>query len=384
VLLISLIAHIVGGVSSPIVIPSYAEPPSWSACLPHYNPTSVVWRWYAIAGRRLRACNWDAADIAACNAVFWDSRKARWDGSEDIMLHSRAWIIKVPGQTYVPLLSASSLTTVVLTMQGVQAGFTIFRSMSPEHPYHFGQGLPNVFIPLAILGLMRLPAALWLSGDYGYLDVAQTESGSGGIVADSLEENIEQAGDPLFDLDPCTSKLATSTAATTVIVSPLATTLSNLSKLTTIDQRRLHSNHTPIALLYRIWWFLSINGLLIGAAVSASHPIWGNLRSFRYVSLSHLLANILYFVLATATVLITSTYILLDRTRSTLIPCIHATWYKVLTVFLAVMAIVTIVVAALETRQLQNGQLSTLPEFRYNKTTGLYVPVKGDHGNFNV
>src|SRR5271154_7311880 len=84
-----LIPHIFGGVSSPIVIPSYSKPPPWSACLPHYNPVSVVWRWYAIADRRLRACNWDSADMAACNAVFWDARKARWDGSEDIMLRSR-------------------------------------------------------------------------------------------------------------------------------------------------------------------------------------------------------------------------------------------------------------------------------------------------------
>src|SRR5947207_1510421 len=72
----ALVAHLVGGVGSPIVIPSFAEPPSWSACLPHYNPTSIVWRWYAIAGRRLRACNWDAADMAACNAVFRASQKA--------------------------------------------------------------------------------------------------------------------------------------------------------------------------------------------------------------------------------------------------------------------------------------------------------------------
>ena len=110
-----LIAHIVGGVSSPISIPSDSKPPSWSACLPHYNPISVVWRWYAIADRRFRAYNWDAADMAACNAVFWDSEKARWDGSEEVMLRSRAWLIKVPEQTHVSLLSASGLTTAVLT-----------------------------------------------------------------------------------------------------------------------------------------------------------------------------------------------------------------------------------------------------------------------------
>jgi hypothetical protein len=378
-----LIAHIVGGVSSPIVIPSDSKPPSWSACLPHYNPISVVWRWYAIADRRFRAYNWDAADMAASNAVFWDSEKARWDGSEEIMLRSRAWLIKVPEQKYVPLVSASSLTTVVLTLQGVQASFIIFSHLDPDSIYRIGQGLPNVFIPIAILGLMRLPAALWLSDDYGYLEVAQTAGDSGRNAAETSAATMEEVGDRLLELEPRTSKRANATTTTT-IVSPLSTTLSNLSKITTTDKRRLHFSHSSLGLVYRIWWFLSITGLLSAAAVSTSHLIWGNPRSFRYISLSHLLTNILYFVISTACVLITSTYIFLGRTTSTLIPCIHATWYKVFTVVLAAMGLVVVLVAALETRQLYNGDLSTLPEFQCNKTAGLCTPVARGHGNFNL
>jgi hypothetical protein len=367
-----LIAHIVGGVSSPIPIPSDSKPPSWSACLPHYNPVSVVWRWYAIADRRFRAYNWDAADLAACNAVFWDSEKARWDGSEEVMLRSRAWLIKVPEQKHAPLLSASSLTTVVLTLQGVQAGFIIYSALIPDTTYHFGQGLPNVFIAIAILGLMRLPAALWLSDDYGYLDIAQTAGDSGRNAAETSAVTMGEAGDRLLELEPRTT-----------IVSPLSTTLSNLSEITTTDKRRLHSSRSPRGLAYRVWWFLSITGLLSGAAVSTSHLIWGNRRSFRYISLSHLLTNILYFVLSAATVSITSTYIFLGRTTSTLIPCIHATWYKMFTVVLAALGLVAVLVAALETRQLYNGDLSTLPEFQCNNTTGVCIPVARGYGNFN-
>jgi hypothetical protein len=378
-----LIAHIVGGVSSPIPIPSDSKPPSWSACLPHYNPISVIWRWYAIADRRFRAYNWDAADMAACNAVFWDSEKARWDGSEEVMLRSRAWLIKVPEQRHVPLLSASSLTTVVLTLQGVQAGFIIYSFSNPDSPYHILQGLPNVFIPIAILGLMRLPAALWLSDDYGYLDIAQTTGDGGRNTAETSATIMEEVGDRLLELEPRTSKRANATHITT-IVSPLSTTLSNLSEITTTDKRRLHSSHSPRGLAYRVWWFLSIAGLLSFAAVSTSHTIWGNPRSFRYIPLSHLLTNILYFVLSTAGVLITSTYIFLGRTTSTLIPCIHATWYKMFTVALAALGLVTVLVAALETRQLYNGDLSTLPEFQCNKTTGFCIPVVRGHGNYNI
>jgi hypothetical protein len=377
-----LIAHIVGGVSSPIPIPSDSKPPSWSACIPHYNPISIVWRWYAIADRRFRAYNWDAADMAASNAVFWDSEKARWDGSEEVMLRSRAWLIKVPEKTHVPLLSASGLTTVVLTLQGVQASFIISSSFDPDSTYYYRQGLPNVFIPIAILGLMRLPAALWLSDDYGYLDIAQTAGDSGRNAAETSAATVEEAGHRLLELEPRISKRANVTHTT--IVSPLSTTLSNLSEITTTDTRRLHSSHSPRGLAYRVWWFLSITGLLSFAAVSTSHTIWGNPRSFRYIPLSHLLTNILYFVLAAAAVLITSTYIFLGRATSTLIPCIHATWYKMFTVALAALGLVVVLVAALETRQLYNGDLSALPEFQCNNTTGFCIPVARGHGNFNL
>jgi hypothetical protein len=377
-----LIAHIVGGVSSPILIPSDSKPPSWSACLPHYNPISIVWRWYAIADRRFRAYNWDAADLAACNAVFWDSEGARWDGSEKIMLRSRAWLIKVSEQSYVPLLSASSLTTAILTLQGVQASFIIFRFLNPDTTYHIGQGLPNVFIPIAILGLMRLPAALWLSDDYGYLDIAQTAGNSGRNAVETSAATMEEVGDRLLELEPRASKCANVTHTT--IVSPLSTTLSNLSGITITDKRRLHFSNSPLGLAYRVWWSLSITGLLSAAAVSCSYLIWGNARSFRYISMSHLLTNIMYFALTTATVLITNTYIFLGRTTSTLIPCIHATWYKMFTVMLAAMGLVIVLIAALETRQLYNGDLSTLPEFQCNKTTGFCIPVTRGHGNSNL
>jgi hypothetical protein len=306
--------------------------------------------------------------MAACNAVFWDSEKAEWDGSEDIMLRSRAWIVKLPRQTYVSLLSVSSLTTVVLTLQGVQASFIMFTSLNSKTTYHFGQGLPTVFIPLAILGLMRLPAALWLSDDYIYLDSVHNGSGKEQHITETPAGEMEEP------------KRATATA----LISLLSPTNSHIPELTTSDKCRVHSIHSAIGLLYRVWWFLSISGLLGGAAVSASHVIWGNSRSFRYISLSHLLNNVMYFILATACVLITCTYILLGRTHSTLIPCIHKTWYKMFTVFLVALGFVAMIVATLETRQLHDGTLSALPEFHCNQTSGLCVPVARGHGNFNT
>ena len=78
----------------------------------------------------------------------------------------------------------------------------------------------------------------------------------------------------------------------------------------------------PLACLYRVWLVLSITGLLSGSAVSTCHTLWGYPRSFPYVSLSHLMFNLMYFIITTMAILITNTYILLGRMQSTLI-CAH-------------------------------------------------------------
>ena len=102
------------------------------------------------------------------------------------------------------------------------------------------------------------------------------------------------------------------------------------------------------------------------------------------MSLSHLLLSITYLTLSTAALLIIGTYILLGRTKSTLIPCINATWYQVFTVVLVAMGLAGIIVAALETRKLANGETSTLPEFQCNQTTAQCTPAARGSGNFNI
>jgi hypothetical protein len=376
-----LIAHLVGGVKPPVVIPSHSKSPSWWAYLPHFNPISVIWRWYAIADRRLRACAWDSADMAACNAVFWDSKKARWDGSEDIMLRSRAWIIKVPEQKHASLLSISSFTTLVLAFQGAEAvlGMYSFSSITAAQIFK-GWNLPSLFAPVAIMSLFRLPAALWLSDDYVYWDVSHKGSDSERNDAGMLVRTIEEDDGSLLELDPRTSKRATTTAADPL----LSAGPSQLEQLTTTDKPRVHSTRTRIALAYRIWWLISINGLLVPAAVDTAFTLFDNPRSFPYFSLTSLLVLIMYFILSASATLITTTYILLGRTHTTIIPCVHAIWYKVLTMVLAAIGLATLIVAVLETRQLRDGTVNTLPEFQCNGSMGVCVPVARGHGNSNV
>jgi hypothetical protein len=169
-----LVAHVIGGVSTTTIIGDDSKAPNWLALLPHYNPISIAWRYSVIADRRLRACNWDKLDMAACNAVFWDADRGRWDGSEDIMIRSREWITKLPEKSHVSIISTSIFKTIVLSFQGSQAIFIIFARLAAltdkaATKYNFAQGLPVVFVPLGVMALMRLPAALWLSDDYAYL-----------------------------------------------------------------------------------------------------------------------------------------------------------------------------------------------------------------------
>src|SRR5436190_15830347 len=62
-----LATHIIFGVGKHVVLSG--QHPRWTDKLPHFNPVSILWRYFAIADRRLRAKCWDRADMAGCNAT---------------------------------------------------------------------------------------------------------------------------------------------------------------------------------------------------------------------------------------------------------------------------------------------------------------------------
>jgi hypothetical protein len=362
-----LIAHVVAGVSpiTPFSSSSSCDPrassslPSWTARLPHFNPISIVWRYYAIADRRLRAKDWDSADMAACNAVFWDTATGRFDGSEEIMVKSRAWLTKVPEQNHVPLLSASSLSSVVLTLQAAQAMFFIVAALVPNVPYHIGNGLSYVFFPLSCLGLPRLVAAFWLSGDYEYLNAENLELVRGVTRSSAGAAEKEVTGH--------------------VVEYPVGEERSVEASVSD----RLHERHCWRGIVYRIFWIVSSCALLGTSAAATSKLWWGYPENMPYSSVSRLMGNGMYFVTTSAAMLIYGTYILMGRTHTTLIPCIHSTWYKIFTIILMAMALVAVLSNFLETRQLLNGTATTLPEFDCANLP-ICIPVPPGHGDTNL
>jgi hypothetical protein len=352
-----VIAHVAGGVVSSTIIGRTPRSPSWTATLPHFNPVSILWRYYAIADRRLRARSWDERDLAACNAVFFDSDKGRFDGSKEIMISSRAWIVKIPESKHTPLLSASLLTTILLTIQGIEATYLIVTNLLPaaDQNSKFVPGLPYIFAPIGCLGFLRLPAAFWLSNNFGYLQIWQIPSSQGTLRPQERSEKV-------------------------------VATIESLPVNNYVEDR-LHSPRSWRGVVFRTFWFLTVLLFMSVSAASAIEPLWGAPPSLPYISVSHLLLTALWVSVTLGTLLIHTFYISIGRTNSTIIPCIHATWYKIYTAIVILVAFTAFVISAMETRVMKSTLGTTdLPEFNCKTVMGglTCVPVGIGQGNFNV
>lgn len=162
-----LIAHILAG--APRTFYLCRHRPKWHERLVHYNPTSVLWRYAAIADRRIRARNWSNVDIAAANAIFWTTDG--WDGSESMVDRSLLHCTHLPDLPRVALLSSDMLKTTIVTLQGVQTFVILIRALgggSPSDTFVLNMAVDFIFSPLSFIGLLRLASALWLTDDFNY------------------------------------------------------------------------------------------------------------------------------------------------------------------------------------------------------------------------
>ena len=157
-----LLTHLAFGCPEPVLL--CARGPNWLARLTQYNPITIIWRWYAIVYRRVRARSWDRADMAASNALFWVN--GRWDGSEEAMVASRAWATKLPEKAHVHWASLSVLITIAMALQSAGTiDYLLHLNSSWEAP---SPALPYIFYSIAVLSILRIPASPWLSSEYGY------------------------------------------------------------------------------------------------------------------------------------------------------------------------------------------------------------------------
>ncbi|KAH7305049.1 hypothetical protein B0I35DRAFT_444706 [Stachybotrys elegans] len=331
-----LIAHIVAGVASPVYL--HTKQPSWHDRVCHYNPTSIMWRYFAIIDRRIRAKTWNAADMAASNANFWTTKG--WDGSEEMMDLSRSSCTKLPYRPRVSFLSGSAANTIITTLQGVQAVYALVIGLVNDD-YSYTTSLATLFFPLSVLGLLRLPAAIYLSSDYSYID-------GGALLADFT-----------YDLpaDLPSNQLLEPPPEVCIYGRPLYA-MGLLEPPSTSASERFHPVNSWRGIIVRIGFLLVVLGIT-GLSLVYLLPRW----ALTEYTTSNLLSSIFYSIIMAVTSTVFGVYFCqVVSSGTTIIPCINSIWYKVYTFSLFALAGVLIIIMGLETRTTPCGKFTTYPK----------------------
>lgn len=232
--------------------------------------------------------------------------------------------------------------------------FLIISSLLDKSSYRITVSLAAVFVPLGCLGLMRLPAAFWLSSDYGFMK---------------------------YEIFPSAPLLVETELEKVVSDNNLKV---RVSQVNTTVQDRLLPPHCWKGVLYRVFWLATVWAILGISAADCAHLWWNYPPSLPYLSTSELIFNSMYLVLTIATIGLHTFYVVTGKATSTIIPCIHDVWYKIFTGAFMVAALVCVVVASLETRSGEKGGLTCLPEFLCGKSGDICVPVSWGQGNYNI
>ena len=227
---------------------------------------------------------------------------------------------KTPPSHRVSWVSKSIFHTLIVSLQGVQAAYItaihpIKKEAVPGHP------LPYIFFPLALLGLLRLPAALWLTEEYGYREG---------------EDRVPQRrGNEEMDL--------------------------------LLQEQAPPTDGKPLVRFYPQWSWkgIVVRIVFLGALLAMTLGVvlaivmrWGPATKH---SLSALLTGVYYLFLLTCTTSTLLIYILMGKGNTTVIPCIESPFYKAYTYSLFSLSIGYIVIAALETRRTACGLYTTSP-----------------------
>lgn len=331
VCLAPLVAHLVAG--APKVVYLHDTKPPWHETIVHYNPTSIIWRYFAITDRRIRARSWSMIDMAVGNALFWTPRG--WDGSAEMAIKCRDICIRPPPPFLERMLSKDSLKTIIITMQGAQAAYL----SSAGHAKYSGFALDNIFMPIAFIGLLRLPAALWLTDEYLFVD------------NESVTTPNEIQLSPPKDVDA---------AGMYTPLRPLLKTPTPTQSNDTISAQFSHGFKSLRGVAVRIFYI----SFLLAILTLCLEKVLPRPHQHTTVPLTVFLSGLLYVVLLLAVVAPLVTYSLRHcaTAPSTVIPCASALWYKIFTCVLAATFVSLIIVAALETRKTPCGIYTSIPK----------------------
>lgn len=336
------VAHIIAGVPTPTYLQARRPPWHEKVCL--FNPTSIVWRYYAIVDRRVRTKSWSAIDLAASNALFWT--ESGWDGSEQMLKDCRRYCLKVPSSTHVEFASTTTAKTLIITLQGVQALYSLLQWIPGFKLYDYGISISisSVFFPLAIIGLLRLFAAFWLTEDFVFKNVDTLDNPGA-----RTQSSSQRTQDPPFRYTPPYFPLKEPDVQGEDI---------SLIALHHVSQSDLLPPHSWLGILSKVIFLLPLISLWIVALIYVLPFKWAN---DEFYTVTTLLTSLFYFCFLTVSIVLLVCYFFCDQPGTTIIPCISSAWYKIYTFGLLIFIIAVIVVASIETRRTSNGRYTTMP-----------------------
>lgn len=190
----------------------------------------------------------------------------------------------------------------------MQAIYDLIANTTSRVP-NSGHPISYVFFPLAIFGLIRLPAALWLTEEYGYHECEESEP-------------------------PCQKHSESSLSS----------------------HKQPHPQSSWRGILVRAFFV----GVLIVLVVLTLCFFILNFKSGTRISSAAFVSQLFYLFFLTSTFAIISTFVL-RKGNTAIIPCIQSTWYKAYTYLLFSLAVFFVVVSALETRRTKCGLYTTVP-----------------------
>jgi hypothetical protein len=278
--------------------------------------------------------------MAASNAIFWTARG--WDGSQSVMSSSRVFLTRVPSRARIGFFSATSVKTLIIALQGVQAIYCLLIK-----PLNWGvaMAVDSVFFPLAVFGLLRLPAALWLTEDYSYADY-NNDVKIPQVPASNSDSMVRQSED------------RPSTQPRTLW------TMGLLDALPPSSVKSMYAAQNWRGIIVRVLFLLPLASFAL-ISIFFTFP-----RSGVTFTVTALCLNLFYTIFLCASATILSTYIILGRSTTTIIPCITSRWYKGYTAFLGLLAFLLILAAALETKKTPCGKHTTLGEDKFVAVCG--------------
>lgn len=341
-----LIAHVAAGAPQPSYL-TRRRTPQWHDRICHYNPTSILWRYFAITDRRIRARDWDVADIAAANALFWTD--AGWDGSEKIAEQSLAFCSRLPAHARTEIVSWEMIQTIAVGLQAAQAFYSIVGSVlgPATSNYIIRIALDNVFLPIGCLGLYRFCAAFWITDNFAFIDFSDPGSIAVGHRR-ILPERQNICDRNKISVPGSRIEMSGRLSLDSLLEQP-ATAEHKVSRFLPASQWSSR--------VFRICWTLPLLALTTFCIIyAAPWPIWyhGAWANW-WMPASALAMVIFYLVVFGCSSSILLYYFIRGVNTTTIIPCASMLWYKIYTILISCMVVLVFVLVALETARTPCG-----------------------------